>query len=197
MNTYFFYLECMYRIYIHWTGASYVTSKLLLRTFPTLKKVTTIIFNGLIAKSLDQHLSRLALDGWVKGLMQKAVLLDTARIVRKFLSLEPWPPVAWISPVTGGLLLFIFLNVFFYIIKYLKIYKSSIEINKGNNNIHRLWPQMAIIVIITWPLTSKRKKYVFNITNRNYNKKKIVIFLYYSYDTIIPVSSCSNCFMSS
>lgn len=45
--------------------------------------------NGLIAKSLDQHLSRLALDGWVKGLMQKAVLLDTARIVRKFLSLEP------------------------------------------------------------------------------------------------------------
>ncbi len=45
--------------------------------------------NGLIAKSLDHHLKRLALDGWIKGLMQKAVLLDTARIVRRFLSLEP------------------------------------------------------------------------------------------------------------
>lgn len=45
--------------------------------------------NGLIAKSLNQHLKRLALDGWVKGLIQKAVLLDTARIVRRFLSLGP------------------------------------------------------------------------------------------------------------
>ncbi|CAB0030643.1 unnamed protein product, partial [Trichogramma brassicae] len=40
--------------------------------------------NGLIAKSLDQHLKRLSLDGWVKGQIQKAVLLDTARIVRDF-----------------------------------------------------------------------------------------------------------------
>ncbi|CAB3220135.1 unnamed protein product [Arctia plantaginis] len=44
--------------------------------------------HGLVAKSLDQHLQRLALGSWIKGLMQKAVLLDTARIVRKFLSLE-------------------------------------------------------------------------------------------------------------
>ncbi|KAJ0170136.1 hypothetical protein K1T71_014064 [Dendrolimus kikuchii] len=45
--------------------------------------------NGLIAKSLDRHLERLSLGKWVKGQMQKAVLLSTARIVRKFLSLEP------------------------------------------------------------------------------------------------------------
>ena len=40
--------------------------------------------NGIIAKSLDQHLRRLAL-----GLIQKAVLLDTTRIVRRFLSQKP------------------------------------------------------------------------------------------------------------
>ncbi|KAJ8723807.1 hypothetical protein PYW07_007787 [Mythimna separata] len=45
--------------------------------------------NGLIAKSLDQHLRRLSLGDWIKGLIQKAVLLDTARIVRRFLSLKP------------------------------------------------------------------------------------------------------------
>ncbi|KAI8433843.1 hypothetical protein MSG28_015797 [Choristoneura fumiferana] len=45
--------------------------------------------NGLIAKSLDQHLKRLSLDGWIKGQIQKAVLLDTARIVRRFLTLRP------------------------------------------------------------------------------------------------------------
>ena len=45
--------------------------------------------NGLMAKSLDEHLSRLSLGGWIKGLIQKAVLLDTVRIVRRFLSLEP------------------------------------------------------------------------------------------------------------
>ena len=45
--------------------------------------------NGLIAKSLDQYLRRLSLGSWIKGLIQKAVLLDTARIVRRFLSLEP------------------------------------------------------------------------------------------------------------
>ena len=45
--------------------------------------------NGLIAKSLDQHLRRLSLGSWIKGLIQKAVLLDTARIVRRFLSQEP------------------------------------------------------------------------------------------------------------
>ncbi|PZC71792.1 hypothetical protein B5X24_HaOG212440 [Helicoverpa armigera] len=38
--------------------------------------------NGLIAKSLDEHLMRLSLGGWIKGLIQKAVLLDTARIVK-------------------------------------------------------------------------------------------------------------------
>ena len=40
--------------------------------------------NGLIAKSLEEHLLRLSLGGWIKGL-----ILDTARIVRRFLSLEP------------------------------------------------------------------------------------------------------------
>ena len=45
--------------------------------------------NGLIPNSLDNHLRRLGLGGWIKGLMQKAVLLETARIVRRFLSLEP------------------------------------------------------------------------------------------------------------
>ena len=45
--------------------------------------------NGLIAKSLDQHLRRLALGSWIKSLIQKAVLLDMARIVRRFLSLRP------------------------------------------------------------------------------------------------------------
>ena len=45
--------------------------------------------NGLIAKSLDQHLRRLSLGSWIKGMIQKAVLLDTARIVRRFLSQEP------------------------------------------------------------------------------------------------------------
>ncbi|KAI8428662.1 hypothetical protein MSG28_007392 [Choristoneura fumiferana] len=39
--------------------------------------------NGLIAKSLDQHLKRLSLDGWIKGQIKKAVLLETARIVRR------------------------------------------------------------------------------------------------------------------
>ncbi|KAI8439016.1 hypothetical protein MSG28_011315 [Choristoneura fumiferana] len=32
---------------------------------------------------------RLSLDGWIKGQIQKAVLLDTARIVRRFLTLRP------------------------------------------------------------------------------------------------------------
>ncbi|XP_050554611.1 uncharacterized protein LOC126911465 [Spodoptera frugiperda] len=45
--------------------------------------------NGLIPNSLDNHLRRLGLGGWIKGLMQKAVLLETACIVRRFLSLEP------------------------------------------------------------------------------------------------------------
>ena len=45
--------------------------------------------NGLIAKSLDQHLKSLSLDGWIKGQIQKAVVLDTARIVRRFLTLRP------------------------------------------------------------------------------------------------------------
>ena len=47
-----------------------------------------VTINELIAKSLDQDL-RISLGSWIKGLIQKAVLLDTARIVRRFLSLEP------------------------------------------------------------------------------------------------------------
>jgi hypothetical protein len=48
-----------------------------------------VTVNCLIAKSFDDHLSKLSLGGWIKGLIEKAVLLDTARIVRRFLSLEP------------------------------------------------------------------------------------------------------------
>ncbi|CAK1595297.1 unnamed protein product [Parnassius mnemosyne] len=46
--------------------------------------------NGLIPVSLPGHLRRLGLrDGPLQAQMQKAVLLDTARIVRRFLSLSP------------------------------------------------------------------------------------------------------------
>lgn len=42
--------------------------------------------NGLVAKSLDQHLKKLASDDWVKDQIQKSTLLDMACIVRHFLS---------------------------------------------------------------------------------------------------------------
>ena len=45
--------------------------------------------NGLIAKSLDQHLKKLSFTCRFRNRIQKAVLLETARIVRRFLSLEP------------------------------------------------------------------------------------------------------------
>ncbi|CAH2211239.1 jg12295 [Pararge aegeria aegeria] len=45
--------------------------------------------NGLLAKSFDQHLKKLSLGCWIKGWIQKAVVLETARIVRRFLTLEP------------------------------------------------------------------------------------------------------------
>ncbi|CAH2096931.1 unnamed protein product [Euphydryas editha] len=45
--------------------------------------------NALLTKSFDQHLKKLSLDCWIKGRIHKAVLLDRARIVRRFLSLEP------------------------------------------------------------------------------------------------------------
>ncbi|CAH2269135.1 jg23017 [Pararge aegeria aegeria] len=45
--------------------------------------------NGLLAKSFDQHLKKLSLGCWIKGRIQKAVGLETARIVRRFLTLEP------------------------------------------------------------------------------------------------------------
>ena len=45
----------------------------------------------LIAKSFDQHVKRLSLSYWIKDRMQKAVLLETARIVRRFLRLEVPP----------------------------------------------------------------------------------------------------------
>ncbi|CAH2227606.1 jg25108 [Pararge aegeria aegeria] len=45
--------------------------------------------NGLLAKSFDPHLKKLSLGGWMKGRIQKAVVLETARIVRRFLTLEP------------------------------------------------------------------------------------------------------------
>ncbi|CAH2235186.1 jg16174 [Pararge aegeria aegeria] len=45
--------------------------------------------NGLLAKSFDQHFKKLSLGCWIKGRIQKAVDLETARIVRRFLTLEP------------------------------------------------------------------------------------------------------------
>ncbi|CAH2216020.1 jg23117 [Pararge aegeria aegeria] len=47
--------------------------------------------NGLLAKNFDQHLKKLSLGCWIKGRkkIQKAVVLETARIVRRFLTLEP------------------------------------------------------------------------------------------------------------
>ncbi|CAH2262223.1 jg26837 [Pararge aegeria aegeria] len=47
--------------------------------------------NDLLEKSFDQHLKKLSLGCWIKwsGRIQKAVVLETARIVRRFLTLEP------------------------------------------------------------------------------------------------------------
>ncbi|XP_069358840.1 uncharacterized protein [Maniola hyperantus] len=45
--------------------------------------------HGLIANSFDQHLKKLSINCWIKGKIQKAVVLETARIVRRFLTLEP------------------------------------------------------------------------------------------------------------
>ncbi|CAH2256717.1 jg10950 [Pararge aegeria aegeria] len=44
--------------------------------------------NGLLAKSFDQHLKKLSLGCWIKGRIQKAVVLETARI-RKRQNLNP------------------------------------------------------------------------------------------------------------
>ncbi|CAH2237467.1 jg12800 [Pararge aegeria aegeria] len=44
--------------------------------------------NGLLAKSFDQHLKKHSLGCWIKGRIQKAVVLETARIVRTFLTLS-------------------------------------------------------------------------------------------------------------
>ncbi|CAH2256097.1 jg10379 [Pararge aegeria aegeria] len=61
-----------------------------------------VLVNGLLANSFDQHLKKLSLGCWIKGRVQKAVVLETARIVRRFLTLEPRPPVAWTVVTTGG-----------------------------------------------------------------------------------------------
>lgn len=56
--------------------------------------VLVVSANGLIPKSIDIHLRKLALGGWIKGIetkIQKAVLLETARIVRRFLYLDHAP----------------------------------------------------------------------------------------------------------
>ncbi|CAH2236251.1 jg7015 [Pararge aegeria aegeria] len=45
--------------------------------------------NGLFARSFDLLLKKLSLGCWIKGRIQKAVVLETARIVRSFLTLEP------------------------------------------------------------------------------------------------------------
>ncbi|CAH2241442.1 jg15639 [Pararge aegeria aegeria] len=51
--------------------------------------VVPIVVFSLLAKSFDQHLKKLSLGCWIKGRIQKAVVLETARIVRRFLTLEP------------------------------------------------------------------------------------------------------------
>ena len=50
--------------------------------------------NGLIAISFDQHLVRFLFGSWIRGLFQKAVLLDIVGIISRSLSMDPWPPVA-------------------------------------------------------------------------------------------------------
>ncbi|CAH2241149.1 jg11599 [Pararge aegeria aegeria] len=42
-----------------------------------------VSFNGLLAKSFDQHFKKLSLGCWIKGRIQQAVVLETARIVRR------------------------------------------------------------------------------------------------------------------
>lgn len=61
---------------------------------------------GLIPKSLDTYLRRVVSGGWIKGLIQKTVLLETAHIVRRILYLES------LSPDTGRLL-FLYYGVLF------------------------------------------------------------------------------------
>ncbi|CAH2239942.1 jg3373 [Pararge aegeria aegeria] len=45
--------------------------------------------NGLLAKNFDRHLKKLPLGCWIKSRIQKAVVLETARVVRRCLTLEP------------------------------------------------------------------------------------------------------------
>ncbi|CAH2266789.1 jg14957 [Pararge aegeria aegeria] len=51
--------------------------------------------NGLLVKSFDQHLKKLSLGCWIKGRIQKAVVLETALIVKRFHTLETRKPAAW------------------------------------------------------------------------------------------------------
>ena len=55
----------------------------------TIILLIVVSVNRLIAKSVDQHLKKLSLSCWIKNQMQKVILLETARIVRRFFSLEP------------------------------------------------------------------------------------------------------------
>ncbi|CAH2267522.1 jg22610 [Pararge aegeria aegeria] len=69
------YLDLAHEITAMWNVES---------TVPIVVSVT-----GLLAKNFDQHLKKLSLGCWINGRIQKAVVLETARIVRRFLSLEP------------------------------------------------------------------------------------------------------------
>ncbi|CAH2232371.1 jg15309 [Pararge aegeria aegeria] len=55
----------------------------------TVIVLVIVSVNGLLAKSFDQHLKKLSLGCWIKCRIQKAVVLETARIVWRFLTLEP------------------------------------------------------------------------------------------------------------
>ncbi|CAH2244898.1 jg21350 [Pararge aegeria aegeria] len=71
------YLDLAHEITATWSVESTVI-------VPSVVSVT-----GLLAKSFDQHLKKLSFGCWIKGRIQKAVVLETARIVRRFLTLEP------------------------------------------------------------------------------------------------------------
>ena len=65
--------------------------------------------------SLDEHLSRPLLGVWIKALIQKTVFLDTARSVRRFLSLTLTTGSLNTALDTGG-------PLFFYIFKCFYLY---------------------------------------------------------------------------
>ncbi|CAH2217247.1 jg20682 [Pararge aegeria aegeria] len=71
------YLDLAYEITAMWNVESTVIVPIV------------VSVNGLLANSFDQRLKKFSLGCWIKGRIQKAVVLKTACIVRSFLTLEP------------------------------------------------------------------------------------------------------------